>query len=179
MGTFTWIIIMIVVFWIISGISSQLKKQTRQNSQAPSGNGTAPVHTSHQSTRMQSSDNRQDERYAPVDTGSEGSTTVPAATAKGKEATSVRNGEDEGSPYAKDDTTPYERYNRTPYQTETSTPYEKERQKPYQENSEQKHHIPDFSHLSKEQWTQGVILSEVLGPPRARRPRRTGRTTHR
>lgn len=95
-----------------------------------------------------------------IATSSEGVSQKPAAN------------QTKSTPYQRTNVTPYARDQYTPYKRETDKAYKRQTVTPYQKT---KGHQDIFAHFDRRQWRQAIILSEILQPPRAKRPHQTMR----
>lgn len=176
MGTFTWIIIIIIIFGFLSRVSKKVKETARENPQNRTGENPQPnlggTLQEYRASRQQTEEGGQRARSETVRGRVDERDAIREAAINGgtKDLYESR----EPTPYQRETEVPYERESVTPYYGKDEVPYEREMQVRYQRGrhgSQSK--APDFSQLTKDQWAQGIILSEVLGPPRSKRPHRT------
>lgn len=171
---FSWIIIILVIFGMISSVVKRMKNSAPPPEQRPQptvlkGN-----------TRMQRYHESSEQRplLTPAELGDRtdfGDELSKSDHTPEEDLTDY--GDIEGDILSTEDEVLDETNNRvsyssegnTLYQRETVLPYKRKTLKSYRE-SRKKGSNYSFKHLTKEQLREGILLSEVLQPPRAKRP---------
>jgi hypothetical protein len=158
MMDFSWIIIILIIFGMISSVVKRMK-----NSAPPPERRPRPVPVKVEDRADMENELRKTERSSRQtdfgDTEEENTIgpSVPYLSTENEDPDEMKN----MIFYAEESNEPYAR--------ETVHPYRRKTARSYQVNDKKTGSNP-FKHLTKEQLRDGILLSEVLRSPRAKRP---------
>lgn len=159
---FSWIIIILVIFGMISSVVKRMKNNAPPPEQRP-----RPMTVKLEDRADMENELRKKERSSRQtdfgDTEEENTIgqSVPYLSTENEDLDETR------------DMISHTRESYESYERETSHPYRPKTLRPYQANKKTKSN--SLKHLTKEQLRDGIILSEVLQSPRAKCPHPTAR----